>query len=600
MLCVSTASFSVQVNGELAGYFRSSRGLRQGCSLSPYLFVISMDVLSKLLDRAAEEKKFGYHPRCKKLGLTHLSFADDLMVLSDGRVRSVEGIVKVFGDFAKYSGLKISMEKSTLYLAGNTVAPTGQIASRFPFEIGHLPVRYLGLPLVTKRLSAADYRPLVEQIRKRIESWTSRFLSFAGRLNLISSILWSICNFWLAAYRLPNTCIREVEKLCSAFLWSGTDLNSHKAKISWEKVCRPKQEGGLGLRSLKEANTVCCLKLIWRIVSHSNSLWVNWIQTFILKQDSLWSLTNGTTVGSWIWRKLLKYRTMAKPFCRVEVCNGEKTFFWYDNWSSVGSLLENVGSRGFIDMGISKKSSLANAWTNHRRRRHRTGLLNIIEDELHLQRQQRNGNEDRFLWRGKNDTFRPKFSTKDTWNHIRTTATTVSWHRGVWFAHATPKYSFCMWLAAHNRLSTGDRMIKWNHGAPGNCVLCQHHLETRDHLYFSCQYGSKIWAALAKGLLKARYTTDWSLILDYISNQRLECVEGFLIRYVLQVAVYMIWKERNGRRHGESPHSEECLIAWIDKQVRNRISAIRIQELPVINVVEAVPIFEKCKGGRYD
>lgn len=86
MLCVTTASFSVQVNGELAGYFQSSRGLRQGCSLSPYLFVISMDVLSKMLDQATEAKQIGYHPRCKSIGLSHLSFADDLMILSDGKV----------------------------------------------------------------------------------------------------------------------------------------------------------------------------------------------------------------------------------------------------------------------------------------------------------------------------------------------------------------------------------------------------------------------------------------------------------------------------------------------------------------------------------
>lgn len=55
-----------------------------------------MNVLSKLLDKAAGLRKFGYHPRCKNIGLTHRSFADDLMVLSDGKIRSIEGIVEVF------------------------------------------------------------------------------------------------------------------------------------------------------------------------------------------------------------------------------------------------------------------------------------------------------------------------------------------------------------------------------------------------------------------------------------------------------------------------------------------------------------------------
>ena len=202
MLCVTTASFSVQVNGELAGYFNSARGLRQGCSLSPYLFVVSMDVLSKLLDTAAGMRKFGYHPRCKKSGLTHLSFADDLMVLSDGKVRSIEGIVEVFDVFARCSGLRISMEKSTVYLAGVTDNSHHDIADRFPFAVGTLPVRYLGLPLVTKGLSSTDYLPLLEQIKKKIGSWSARYLSYGGRLNLVSSVLWSICNFRMGAFRL--------------------------------------------------------------------------------------------------------------------------------------------------------------------------------------------------------------------------------------------------------------------------------------------------------------------------------------------------------------------------------------------------------------
>lgn len=149
-LCVTTASFSVQVNGELAGFFRSERGLRQGCALSPYLFVISMNVLSKLLDRAAHHRHIGYHPKCQTLGLTHLSFADDILVFTDGKVRSVDGIIS---QFAKISGLKISMEKSTIYYAGIDNNVRLEMEAKFPFDTGQLPVRYLGLPLLTKQIN---------------------------------------------------------------------------------------------------------------------------------------------------------------------------------------------------------------------------------------------------------------------------------------------------------------------------------------------------------------------------------------------------------------------------------------------------------------
>ena len=117
-LCITSPSFSVQVNGDLAGYFQSSRGLRQGCSLSPYLFVMCMNVLSLKIDRAVAEDKFVFHPGCKKLSLTHLCFTDDLMVFVEGSKRSIEGALSVFERFESWSGLSISLEKSTIYMAG--------------------------------------------------------------------------------------------------------------------------------------------------------------------------------------------------------------------------------------------------------------------------------------------------------------------------------------------------------------------------------------------------------------------------------------------------------------------------------------------------
>lgn len=165
-LCISSASFSVQVNGELEGYFGSKRGLRLGCSLSPYLFVICMNVLSKMLDKAAAQQKFGYHPLCPNLSLTHLCFADDLMVFSDGSLRSMEGIVDVFNVFSKVSGLNIGLEKTTVYLGGVSQRNRTAVQNRFPFEVGSLPVRYLGLPLLTKKMTMGDCTPLIDKIKR--------------------------------------------------------------------------------------------------------------------------------------------------------------------------------------------------------------------------------------------------------------------------------------------------------------------------------------------------------------------------------------------------------------------------------------------------
>lgn len=159
-LCITSPSFSVQVNGDLAGYFQSSKGLRQGCSLSPYLFVLCMNVLSKKIDRGMMERKFKLHPGCQKLSITHLCFADDLMVFVEGSKQSIQGALSVFDEFEMWSGLSISVEKSTIYMAGVHETEKRSILRNFKFDDGELPVRYLGLPLMTQRMKKQDYAPL--------------------------------------------------------------------------------------------------------------------------------------------------------------------------------------------------------------------------------------------------------------------------------------------------------------------------------------------------------------------------------------------------------------------------------------------------------
>ena len=204
-------------------------------------------------------------------------------------------------------------------------------------------------------------------------------------------------------------------------MWSGLQLNPNKAKVSWDEICIPKKEGGLGLRSLREANEVSSVKLIWRLLSSQDSLWVKWTRMNLLKRESRWSMGSHSTLGSWIWRRLLKHRETARNLCKVDVNNGVNMSFWFDNWSDKGRLINLTGSRGVIDLGISRHMTLAEGWSQGRRRRHRAEILNEFEEILLQKHQHRNtSKEDVVLWRGEADVSKASFSTRDTWNHIRT------------------------------------------------------------------------------------------------------------------------------------------------------------------------------------
>lgn len=315
-----------------------------------------MNILSLKIDASVKEKRFQYHPRCESLSLTHLCFADDFMVFVEGTKESIEGVIAVFDEFVIWSGLRISLEKSTIYMAGIPDHTQRLILTNFPFAKGDLPVRYLGLPLMTKAMSKQDYLPLTEKIRSRISTWTSRFLSYAGRRQLIRSEIMSIMNFWASAYRLPGQCIKEIEQLCSAFLWSGPELKTTGVKFAWKVVCTSKEEGGLGLQSLKEVNKVNGLKLIWRMLSR-DSLWGQWIKMNLIKKKSFWELSAKSQQGSWIWKKILKLRSIAKIFHKKAIGNGKNISFWFENWSDKGVLADLLGERGITDLGMNQKRS---------------------------------------------------------------------------------------------------------------------------------------------------------------------------------------------------------------------------------------------------
>ncbi|XP_062173706.1 uncharacterized protein LOC133879186 [Alnus glutinosa] len=146
--CITSPSFSLALNGSLVGYFQGRKGLQQGDLISPYLFVLAMEGLSLLLEEIASNNPlFAFHPKCSSIKLTHLCFADDLLIFFAASINSVKAIKGVLDEFELLSGLKE----------------------------GTQPVRYLGVPLITKRMATADCDILVSKIAAQIESCSGTY-----------------------------------------------------------------------------------------------------------------------------------------------------------------------------------------------------------------------------------------------------------------------------------------------------------------------------------------------------------------------------------------------------------------------------------------
>jgi hypothetical protein len=188
--CITSPRFTLALNGTLVGYFKGRKGLRKGDPISPYLFVIAMDGLSLLLEEAAIHNPFfDFHPKCSSLKLTHLCFADDLLIFSTASCDSIKVINDVLEEFEELAGLKANPAKSLVFFGGVSLGVKHDILNFLHMHKGKLPIQYLGVPLLSKQLTATDCDVLVSKIASHIDSWLARNLSFVGRLQLVSSVL---------------------------------------------------------------------------------------------------------------------------------------------------------------------------------------------------------------------------------------------------------------------------------------------------------------------------------------------------------------------------------------------------------------------------
>ena len=173
--CMSIASFSILINGTSVGFFQSTRGLRHGDPLYPYLFVLGMDILSRLINKTVEGNflagcKIRGRGEEEELELSHLLYADDTLLFCKDNPDHLAHLGWILMWFEALSGLKINLDKNEIFPIGgreNVEALTVELGCK----AGNLPTSYLGLPIGVLHKSVGMWDPIEERFRMRLAIW---------------------------------------------------------------------------------------------------------------------------------------------------------------------------------------------------------------------------------------------------------------------------------------------------------------------------------------------------------------------------------------------------------------------------------------------
>ncbi|XP_062118489.1 uncharacterized protein LOC133832121 [Humulus lupulus] len=266
MSCVRSTSYSLLMNGRIQGKFKVEKGLRQ----------------------------------------------DDLLIFYKGSLPAVRSVKVVLEDFATASGLSINSGKSQIFFGGVPSFEGTRIVLEINLSEGTFPLKYLGVPMRPTKWKHADCEVIVQKYRLKIQNWASRHLSFVGRIQLINSVLLGLRNYWMTIFVLPQSIVKEIEKICRVFLWGTSGQRSKMHIPSWNKVCLLKAYGGLGFGDRANWNRAVLAKYVWALSDKPDLLWVKWINSIYLKGVNIW---NYELKGdcSWYWRKLCRLKDHFRP-----------------------------------------------------------------------------------------------------------------------------------------------------------------------------------------------------------------------------------------------------------------------------------------------
>lgn len=174
MSCVSSSSIAILINGAASSFFNPERGLRQGCPLSPLLFLLAAEGISLMIHEARRQGDLKGIEVAVNIWVTHLLFVDDILLFNNGSIEDCQSLKNILDLFLKAVGLKINEQKSTLTTSGLSREEVGRVEALLQFEVKSLQdkFKYLGFFLKLDKYGNHDWKWLLAKIEKKLNHWS--------------------------------------------------------------------------------------------------------------------------------------------------------------------------------------------------------------------------------------------------------------------------------------------------------------------------------------------------------------------------------------------------------------------------------------------
>jgi len=251
-------------NGKFTTFFDLQRGVRQGCPLSPYLFVLGAEILSLYIKQLSGIQGIVHE------GYNYLisQFADDTSLAVLGHSANIKLCFKVLNDFEKVSGLKVNVAKTEALGLGTFKTPT---CLDLKIQWVEKSTKVLGIYVSKDPVNLIDqnYNDILERIRAKLNGWKRRNLSILGKINIIKCLGISQVVYLLTMLPSPGTkFLKELEGILFNFIWNNSN----------DRIKRSTLIGNLDLGGINMIDVGCLNK----------ALKIGWIKR-LLQQGGTWS-----------------------------------------------------------------------------------------------------------------------------------------------------------------------------------------------------------------------------------------------------------------------------------------------------------------------